>query len=764
MSGDGRSGGDGISVRTLDGVSAGVGREGDIVLEVENLQTEFRLRSGTVRAVDGVSFTVEAGECVGLVGESGCGKSTSGLSIMKLLPNVGHVTGGSIKLLGRDLGPLSETEMRHVRGNDVAMIFQDPMTSLNPTWTIGRQIAEAYRLHNHVSQKAALARAREVLELVRLPRPAERLNAYPHQLSGGLRQRVMIAMALVNSPNLLVADEPTTALDVTIQAQILDLIDGLRRDFRMAVILITHDLGVIASRANRVMVMYAGKIAESADTEELFGSMRHPYTEALFRSIPRFDQDRTQALFSIPGLPPDLLNPPPGCRFAPRCRNAQPRCTQEEPLLAPEMPGGERPGAGTEHTETPTLPHAIRAGQHVFACFYPVDVSASAQPTLQEVEEQADPVALGLVDESAADEMPAGARPISLVERAPAPAHVTGGEVLLELDDIVKEFPVTSGAVLQRKVGSVKAVSGVSFSVRRGETFGLVGESGCGKTTIGWLITALHKPTSGAIRVDGTDITELRWTALRRQRRDLQLMFQDPYASLDPRMRVGPTIREPLAIQRVGSRKERSARVAELLAEVGLSPKAGALYPHEFSGGQRQRIGLARALALNPKLIVADEPVSALDVSIQAQILNLMRSLQQTHGLTYVVISHDLAVVRYLADTIAVMYLGKLVEIGPAAEVYEHPAHPYTRGLIDAVPIPDPVAERARTTVAVRGELPSAVNPPSGCRYRTRCPLAQDLCAEVEPPLRSFGNGQFAACHFPLETPAESGTEALQRA
>jgi peptide/nickel transport system ATP-binding protein len=727
----------------------------DVVLEVENLRTEFRLRAGPVRAVDGVSFTVQAGECVGLVGESGCGKSTTGLSIMKLLPPVGHVVGGSINLLGRDLGPLSERQMQHVRGNDVAMIFQDPMTSLNPTWTIGRQIAEAYQLHNAVTQREAMVRAREVLELVRLPRPAERLNAYPYQLSGGLRQRVMIAMALVNSPKLLIADEPTTALDVTIQAQILDLIDNLRRDFDMAVILITHDLGVIAARANRVMVMYAGKIAEGAGTEDLFGSMRHPYTEALFRSIPRFDQDRTRALFSIPGVPPDLMHPPPGCRFAPRCRNAQPRCTQEEPLLAPETGGkGSRPGAGTEHTETPTLPHAIRAGEHVYACFYPVDGSSA-----EDLEQEANPVALGLVDADAGLDTP---QSISLVERPPSPAEpVTEREVLLRLDDIHKNFPVTAGAVLQRKIGTVKAVSGVSFDVHRGETFGLVGESGCGKTTIGWIVTALHRPTSGEIRFDGQDIARLRGRELRRSRRNLQLMFQDPYASLDPRMRVGPTIKEPLNIQQVGSRGDRQKRVAELLAEVGLSPKAAGLYPHEFSGGQRQRIGLARALALNPKLIVADEPVSALDVSIQAQILNLMRSLQNAHELTYIVISHDLAVVRYLADTIGVMYLGKLVEIGPANEVYERPAHPYTRGLIDAVPIPDPVLERQRETVPVRGELPSALEPPSGCRFRTRCPLAQDVCAEVEPPLRSFGHGHRAACHFPLETPEESTEEAL---
>jgi oligopeptide/dipeptide ABC transporter ATP-binding protein len=724
----------------------------DVVLEVENLRTEFRLRAGPVRAVDGVSFRVQAGECVGLVGESGCGKSTTGLSIMKLLPTVGHVVGGSINLLGRDLGPVPERQMQHVRGNDVAMIFQDPMTSLNPTWTIGRQIAEAYQLHNASTQHEAMARAREVLELVRLPRPAERLNSYPYQLSGGLRQRVMIAMALVNSPKLLIADEPTTALDVTIQAQILDLIDNLRRDFEMAVILITHDLGVIAARADRVMVMYAGKIAEGSGTEELFGSMRHPYTEALFRSIPRFDQDRSQALFSIPGVPPDLMSPPPGCRFAPRCRNAQARCTQEEPLLAPEGPG-QRPGAGTEHTETPALPHAIRAGEHVYACFYPVDTSSSSQFV-----EEATPLELGLVDADAGVDV---AQAISLVERPARGEAVTEREVLLRLDDIYKEFPVTAGAVLQRKIGTVKAVSGVSFDVHRGETFGLVGESGCGKTTIGWLVTALHRPTSGEIRFDGQDIAQLRGRELRRSRRNLQLMFQDPYASLDPRMRVGPTIKEPLNIQQVGSRGDRDKRVAELLAEVGLSPNAAGLYPHEFSGGQRQRIGLARALALNPKLIVADEPVSALDVSIQAQILNLMRSLQTSHELTYIVISHDLAVIRYLADTIGVMYLGKLVEIGPATEVYERPAHPYTRGLIDAVPIPDPVLEKQRETVAVRGELPSALEPPSGCRFRTRCPLAQDVCAEVEPPLRSFGGSHRAACHFPLESPEESTETAL---
>jgi peptide/nickel transport system ATP-binding protein len=683
-----------------------------IVLEVENLQTEFHLRSATVKAVDGVSFSVAEGECVGLVGESGCGKSTTGLSIMKLLPSVGHVTAGSVKLLGQDLLPLDEGEMRKLRGNDVSMIFQDPMTSLNPTWTVGRQIAEAVRLHQEVTQKEALARAREVLDLVAMPRPDERLGHYPHQLSGGLRQRVMIAIALACSPKLLIADEPTTALDVTIQAQILDLIDALRKDFNMAVILITHDLGVIAARASRVMVMYAGKIAEAAETDELFAAMRHPYSEALFRSIPRLDHDRSQALYSIPGLPPDLSADLHACRFAPRCRHATERCRSEEPRLASD--GAPAALAGTPEAE------------HVFACFHPVRGPGGAVPS------------------------------ISLVERPAAPVPIANREVILQIDRLVKEFPVTAGAVIQRKLGTVKAVSDVSFEVHRGETFGLVGESGCGKTTIGWLVVALERPTDGAIRFEGDEVSKMRGGALQRRRRDLQLMFQDPYASLDPRMRVGPIVREPLAVQGIGSRAEQRSRVGDLLAEVGLSSQAAGLYPHEFSGGQRQRIGLARALALSPKLIVADEPVSALDVSIQAQILNLMRTLQRAHQLTYIVISHDLAVVKYLADTIGVMYLGKLVEIGPAEEIYERAAHPYTQGLIDAIAVPDPVIARQRKSVPVRGELPSAITPPSGCRFRTRCPLAKDICAEEEPPLRPFGRNHLAACHFPLQTPVAS--------
>ncbi len=683
-----------------------------VVLEVEDLRTEFHLRSANVGAVDGVSFSVNAGECVGLVGESGCGKSTTGLSVMRLLPNVGHVVGGSVKVNGVDLASLREKEMEDYRGNEVAMIFQDPMTSLNPTMTIGRQIAEPVRLHRGANKQEARERAIEVLQLVGMPRPAERMNYYPHQLSGGLRQRVMIAIALACEPKLLIADEPTTALDVTIQAQILNLIDHLRESLGMAVLLITHDLGVIAGRSDRVMVMYAGRIVEGASTEELFEHMRHPYAEALLESIPRLEHDATQQLYSIPGVPPDLSNPPAHCRFEPRCRYATDVCRQQYPPLADPNDAG-----------------------HPFACFNPVEGTLSQRRAAKGID----------VDSAGSEAAKARAalRVNDLDQRG----------TILEVTNLVKEFPVTAGAVLQRRIGSVKAVSDVSFSVRQGETFGLVGESGCGKTTIGRLVVQLEKANSGHIVFEGTDVTKLHGTALRRKRRDMQLMFQDPYASLDPRMRVGSILREPLVVQGIGSRAEQWDRVSSLLQEVGLSPKAAGLYPHEFSGGQRQRIGFARALALNPKLIVADEPVSALDVSIQAQLLNLMKNLQASHNLTYIVISHDLAVLRYLSDTIGVMYLGKLVELGPAQLVYEQTVHPYTEGLITTIPTPDPAQEKAKKNQGISGELPSAIDPPSGCRFRTRCAYAQEICAEAEPPLRPFGLRHIAACHFPLREP-----------
>ena len=548
-----------------------------------------------------------------------------------------------------------------------------------------------------------------MLGLVGLPRPAERLGDYPHQLSGGLRQRVMIAMALSCEPKLLIADEPTTALDVTIQAQILALLHDLTDRLGMAMLLITHDMGVIAGHADRVQVMYAGRMVEAAETGNLFRHMRHPYTRALLASIPRLSS-RTA---------PSGCSPSAGCRRIWRSRRP--------------AAGSRRGAAGLPTSAVAEEPPLTGENQeHRFACWHPVDGPASAQA--------ADGRAAGGPLAAAG---PAGPRR----ENGQAPP----GTPLLEVRDLVKEFPVTAGAILQRKVASVHAVSNVSFTVSAGETFGLVGESGCGKTTIGRVVVALERPDSGAVLLGGQDVSALSGGELRRQRRDLQLMFQDPYSSLDPRMRVGSIIREPLTIQRVGSRQEQEQRVFELLDEVGLPRHAVERYPHEFSGGQRQRIGLARALTLSPKVIVADEPVSALDVSIRAQVLNLMKRLQADHGLTYIVISHDLAVVKYMADRIGVMYLGKLVEMGSADDIYQRAAHPYTAGLIATIPVPDPEEARARNEAGIKGELPSPISPPSGCRFRTRCPFAQDLCAEEEPQLRSFGPGHIAACHFPMQ-------------
>ncbi len=666
------------------------------LLTVKNLKVQFTTSNTFATAVDDFSLNIAPGECVGLVGESGCGKTTTGLAIMRLLPGNGRIAGGSVELDGVDLASLSEKEMQSQRGNEVALIPQDPMSSLNPTTKIGRQIGEGLRIHRGASHDEARKRALEVLEMVDMPRPAERLDQYPFELSGGLRQRVIIAMGLVCSPKLLIADEPTTALDVTIQAQILDILDRLRKELSMAVLLITHDMGVIAGRTDRVVVMYGGKKAEESPTDELFKSMRHPYTQALLASMPSLETASKQQLVSIAGMPPDLTKVIVACRFAPRCANATDQCRQEDPQLTGDT-------------------------RHQFACFHPV------------------------------------AGPLTTIVTAPVTAEAVEAaphKELARVEHMVKEFPIKAG-LIQHKVGAVHAVSDVSFTVNEGETFGLVGESGCGKTTIGRMLVGIETLTSGQIYFNDRLVTDKNHKMSREDHVQRQMMFQDPYSSLNPRMSVNDIIGEPLLVQREGTKVERQRRIYELLDVVGLNHLAANRYPHEFSGGQRQRIGLARALALNPRLIVADEPVSALDVSVQAQILNLMKNLQMEKNLSYVFVSHDLAVVYYMADSIAVMYLGKIVEIGDAESVFRRPVHPYTQGLLDAVPVPDPAEARKKRGFQVRGELPSPINPPSGCRFRTRCPRAEAVCVDVEPQLESYGDRHQAACHFPLRTRVE---------
>jgi peptide/nickel transport system ATP-binding protein len=698
-------------------------------LEISNLSTEIKLSRSTVHAVGNVGLTINAGETLGLVGESGSGKSMLGLSVLGLLPNGGHITGGSIKLEGQELVGLPEKELRKLRGDRVAMIFQDSLSSLNPTKTIGQQVAEPVRLHRDVTQREAMDRVLEVLDLVGLPKPKERLADFPHQLSGGLRQRVMIAIALACDPRVLLADEPTTALDVTIQAQILRLLDDLEQRLGMATLLVTHDMGVVAGRANRINVMYAGRIVESAPTELLFSSMRHPYTQALLGSIPRLEQDNTKRLLSIPGLPPDLTNPPTGCRFAARCMFATEQCLQQEPPLTGDA-------------------------QHAFACWNPVDGPAELTESVAHATRK--------VPASPSEPAVAAGGSQSITISEPALAQ-NGTRPLLEIVNVVREYPITAG-FLRRQVNSVKAVSDLTLTVHAGESFGLVGESGCGKTSLGKLIVGIEKPDSGAIRLLGEDVFSYRGSKLRKARRDLQMMFQDPFGSLDPRMRVNAILQEPLQIQSIGSQRERDQKVRGILDDVGLPAAALERYPHEFSGGQRQRVALARALMLEPKVMVADEPVSALDVSIRSQVLNLMKRLQIERDMASVVISHDLAVVKYLADRIGVMYLGKLVEIGSGDDIYARPAHPYTQALIKTIPVPDPAVEKAKTEVGIRGELPSPIDPPSGCRFRTRCPLAQQICSEVEPPLRRFGGEHLAACHFPLQTPEPDARSSLTTA
>ena len=670
------------------------------LLDIRDLHTDIEIRSGVVHALSGVDLHVNPGETLGIVGESGSGKTMTALSLMGLLPQGGSVSSGQIILDGQDLTKLALKEKRKLRGTKVGMIFQDPLTSLNPTMKIGLQVCEPLRVHEKLSKKEALERAVEILKRVGMPRPEVVINNYPHQLSGGMRQRVMIAMALVCKPRILIADEPTTALDVTTQMQILDLIDELRDEYQMGVILITHDLGVVAGHTDRVAVMYAGRIVETAPTKTLFTEPKHRYTSSLMAALPERALAAGTKLFSIPGAPPSLTNLPVGCRFAARCLWATNECRAGYPDLS---------GDDT----------------HTFSCFHPVQEGDESPAALQ----------AKLDTQKNGDE--AGAQQAPLVS----------SKVLLDVKEASREYESAGSGFFKRDKGVVSAVDRVSITVKKGETYGLVGESGCGKSTMGRLIAGLERPSGGAIELDGRDLATLKGRDAVTIHRDVQMMFQDSYAAMDPRMRIDQILAEPMSIQKTANARQIAERIMEIIEQVGLTEEILDRYPHEFSGGQLQRIGFARSLTLAPDLIVADEPVSALDVSVQAQVLNLMKDLQAELGLSYLFISHDLAVVQYMADRIGVMYLGRIVEEGPAKEVVENPKHPYTKALIDSIPVPDPEFSHDDRAIKLTGEPPSAVNPTEGCRFRPRCPFAGEEC-KIQPALTDERHR--VACHHPL--------------
>ena len=681
----------------------------DSVLDVRDLFVTFRSEAGDVEAVRGLNYSVGRGEVVGIVGESGSGKSVSSMAVMGLLPRSARIS-GSVKFKGTELLGNSDKQWTQVRGRGISMVFQDPLSALTPVYTVGDQIAEAITTHQHVNRNVARNRAAELLDLVGIPNASARAKSFPHEFSGGMRQRVMIAMAIANDPDLIIADEPTTALDVTIQAQILEVFRTAKEVTGAGIVLITHDLGVVAGFADRVVVMYAGKPVESAPVDPLFAEPTMPYTIGLLGSIPRLDAGRGQPLTPIEGTPPSPVDLPPGCPFVPRCPIRIEKCSQIEPDLDPVAP------------------------QHRAACH------------------RADEISAGTLDRN--EVFPAKVVQPSELERKPR----TERPAVLELDDVARRFPLRKGTVLRRTVGAVHAVDGISFDIRQGETLGLVGESGCGKTTTIMEILGLQPPQQGRIAVLGRDVGALDRRLRMEVRRDLQVVFQDPMASLDPRLPISDIVAEPLRAHGV-SHRETDARVRDLLELVGLNPKLHlARFPSEFSGGQRQRIGIARALALEPKLIVLDEPVSALDVSIQAGVLNLLEELKTKLGLSYLFVAHDLSVVRHIADRVAVMYLGRIVELGDVGTVFEKPSHPYTQALLSAIPLPDPAAERARRRILLTGDLPSPANPPSGCRFRARCPLYATLgeaeqrkCIELDPALSDMGapgDDHVAACHY----------------
>ena len=611
----------------------------------------------------------------------------------RLLPAAVARVSGKISFQGTDLLAMPEEDLREIRGRHIAMVFQDPMSSLNPVRTIGIQMEEMLRLHLKMGRRQARARSVELLASVGIPSPARQLHVYPHQLSGGMRQRVMIAMALSCEPQVVIADEPTTALDVSIQAQILELLRRIGELHRTALLMVSHDLSVVAGLADRIAVMYAGEIVESGATGNVFAHPHHPYTLGLLSCIPRLDAPRTETLRSIEGGLPDPHEAKVGCPFAPRCAFVMDRCRVDPPTLEDKALGQSA------------------------ACWADLSGSNGALRVRAGVAE--------------------GTRAVDGVGGT--------GDFLLTVAELKVHFPI-GPLVPFRARPRLRAVDGVSFNVPKGGTLGIVGESGCGKSTTGRALLRLVEPTSGRISFEGRELGRMGGDELRSLRPHMQMVFQDPYSSLNPRLSVEEAVGEPLVVHRAPERGALRDRVAELLLMVGLPTNLARRFPHQLSGGQRQRVSIARALALRPSLIVADEPTSALDVSVRAQILNLMRELQDAHRLTYVFISHDLSIVRHMSTQVAVMYLGKIVEIADRDALYANPQHPYTQALLAVVPVPDPELERTRRRAPIKGDVPNPADPPHGCRFNTRCPLAFDRCFQEEPPLKDLGRGHLAAC------------------
>ena len=702
-----------VTTNTNPDTTGAQGMASEPVISVRDLTVSFASEAGTVRAVRGMNFDLYPGKTLGIVGESGSGKSVTSMAIMGLLDKNASVK-GSITYHGEELLSKPDLEMSEIRGKGIAMVFQDPLSALTPVFSIGDQIKEALVTHNpKMTEQQIHDRSIELMNLVGIPDPEGRLKSFPHEFSGGMRQRVMIAMAIANDPDVIIADEPTTALDVTIQAQVLEVLRKAQRETGAAVIFITHDLGVIAGVADDIVVMYAGRPVEKADVDSIFDHPAMPYTMGLLGAVPRSDRERNSRLVPIPGSPMNLVNMPKGCPFAPRCPLATDICHTTEPAMEP-VPG--------------------RPDQFV-ACHRTQEI-VSKGLTFHDVYTVAE----------AAKSKFAG---VPRDER----------KMVLDVKHMRKTFPLTAGGFLRRKIGEVKAVDDVTLDVREGETVALVGESGSGKSTTLMEIMEFKQPQDGEIEMFGT---KLEHKIPREKRRELrsavQYVFQDPMSSLDPRLPIYDILAEPMKVQHY-SKEQIRERIGELMRLVELNPDQVDRFPTQFSGGQRQRIAIARALSVNPKLVLLDEPVSALDVSIQAGVINLLEDLQNKLGVAYLFVAHNLSVVRHISSRVAVMYLGRIVESGDTEDVFEHPLHPYTQALISAVPVPDPKAERTRQRIVLQGEVPSPTETFEGCPFMGRCPLMPKLSAEQQarcrgerPALRPYDtsrpSGHQVACHF----------------